>query len=232
MKASDYKRYNIRGNIEHEISKVFSVSVNTILTRLNSARQNSGLGNRGNDLISGMLMAPPSLSPYLADGSYRRLNTAYPFISNVIINPLIFINERTDKIKGDRVLTNAAITIKPMKGLSIRISGGIDNLNDRVDQFQNIEPTTNSVGNAVVQTSQYTSLLNENVATYFTTFNKHAITAMAGFTYQDKVSTSMNGSGTGFLSNVVNTGNLEGALTPGSRSRDTPNGCCCLTWAV
>ncbi|WP_205687097.1 TonB-dependent receptor [Chitinophaga rhizosphaerae] len=215
VKTSDYKRYNLRGNIEHDISKVFSVSVNTILTRLNSARQNSGLGNRGSDLISGMLMAPPSLSPYLPDGSYRRLNTAYPFISNVIINPLVFINERTDKIQGDRVLANAALTIKPMKGLSIRISGGIDNLNDRTDQFQNIEPTTNNVGNAAVYTSQYTSLLNENVATYTNTFGDHSITAMAGFTYQDKVSTSMNGSGTGFLSNVVNTGNLQGALTPG-----------------
>ncbi|WP_341840673.1 TonB-dependent receptor [Chitinophaga caseinilytica] len=215
VKTSDYKRYNLRGNIEHDISKVFSVSVNTILTRLNSARQNSGLGNRGSDLISGMLMAPPSLSPYLPDGSYRRLNTAYPFISNVIINPLVFINERTDKIQGDRVLANAALTIKPMKGLSIRISGGIDNLNDRTDQFQNIEPTTNNVGNAAVYTSQYTSLLNENVATYTNTFGDHSITAMAGFTYQDKISTSMNGSGTGFLSNVVNTGNLQGALTPG-----------------
>ncbi|MGE7777222.1 TonB-dependent receptor [Chitinophaga sp. NPDC101104] len=215
VKTSDYKRYNLRGNIEHDISKIFSVSVNTILTRLNSARQNSGLGNRGSDLISGMLMAPPSLSPYLPDGSYRRLNTAYPFISNVIINPLVFINERTDKIQGDRVLANAALTIKPMKGLSIRISGGIDNLNDRTDQFQNIEPTTNNVGNAAVYTSQYTSLLNENVATYTNTFGDHSITAMAGFTYQDKVSTSMNGSGTGFLSNVVNTGNLQGALTPG-----------------
>lgn len=215
VKASDYKRYNLRGNIEHDISKVFSVSVNTILTRLNSARQNSGLGNRGNDLISGMLMAPPSLSPYLPDGSYRRLNTAYPFISNVIINPLIFINERSDKIQGDRVLANAALTIKPLKGLSIRISGGVDNLNDRTDKFNKIEPTTNSVGWAEVQTSQYTSLLNENVATYVNTIGDHSLTAMAGFTYQNKVSTSMNGSGTGFLSNVVYTGDLSGALTPG-----------------
>ncbi|WP_298710248.1 TonB-dependent receptor [Chitinophaga sp.] len=215
VKSSDYKRYNLRGNIEHDISKVFSVSVNTILTRLNSARQNSGLGNRGNDLISGMLMAPPSLTPYLADGSYRRLNTAYPFISNVIINPLIFINERSDKIQGDRVLANAALTIKPLKGLSIRISGGIDNLNDRTDKFNKIEPTTNSVGWAEVLTSQHTSLLNENVATYTNTFGDHSLTAMAGFTYQDKKMTSMNGSGTGFLSNIVYTGDLTGALTPG-----------------
>lgn len=215
VKASDYKRYNIRGNIEHDISKVFSVSFNTILTRLNSARQNSGLGNRGSDLISAMLMAPPSLTPYLPNGKYRRLNTAYPFISNVIINPLIPINEQTDLIKGDRVFSNAAVMIKPLKGLTIKISGGIDNLNDRVDKYNKIEPTTNSIGGAEVQTTQQTGLLNENVVTYMKEINKHSFTVMGGFTYQDNVTTTLNGSGTGFLSDVTGTGNLGSAATPG-----------------
>ncbi|RPE12506.1 SusC/RagA family TonB-linked outer membrane protein [Chitinophaga lutea] len=215
IEASDYKRYNIRGNIEHDISKMFSVSFNTVLTRLNSSRQNSSQGNRGSDLISAMLMAPPSLTPYLADGTYRRLNTAYPFISNVIINPLIPINEQTDRIKGDRVFTNAALTIRPLEGLTIKISGGIDNLNDRVDRYSNIEPTTNSVGNAAVETSQQTGLLNENVVTYMKEVDKHSFTLMGGFTYQDHTSTSLNGSGTGFLSDVTGTGNLGSAATPG-----------------
>ncbi|MRG47958.1 SusC/RagA family TonB-linked outer membrane protein [Chitinophaga sp. SYP-B3965] len=215
VKASDYKRYNIRGNIEHDISKVFSVSFNTILTRLNSARQNSSLGNRGSDLIAAMLMAPPSLTPYLPNGSYRRLNTAYPFISNVIINPLVPIDKQTDLIKGDRVFTNAAITIKPLKGLTIKISGGIDNLNDRVDKYSAIEPTTNSVGTATVETTQQTGLLNENVVTYQRDFNKHSFTIMGAFTYQDGTTTTLNGSGTGFLSDVTGTGNLGSAATPG-----------------
>ncbi|WP_343702114.1 TonB-dependent receptor [Chitinophaga sp.] len=215
VKASDYKRYNIRGNIEHDISKVFTVSVNTILTRLNSARQNSSLGNRGSDLISAMLMAPPSLTPYLPDGTYRRLNTAYPFISNVIINPLVPINNQTDLIKGDRVLTNAAVTIKPLDGLSIKISGGIDNLNDRVDRYTKREPTTNSVGSAGIETTQQTGLLSENVITYMKEVNKHSFTLMGGFTYQDNVTTTLNGSGTGFLSDVTGTGDLNSANTPG-----------------
>lgn len=215
VRASDYKRYNIRGNIEHDISKVFTVSVNTILTRLNSARQNSSLGNRGSDLISAMLMAPPSLTPYLPDGTYRRLNTAYPFISNVIINPLVPINNQTDLIKGDRVLTNAAVTIKPLEGLTIKISGGIENLNDRVDRYTKREPTTNSVGSAGIETTQQTGLLSENIVTYMKEINKHSFTVMGGFTYQDGVTTTLNGSGTGFLSDVTGTGDLNSANTPG-----------------
>ncbi|QEH41487.1 TonB-dependent receptor [Chitinophaga sp. XS-30] len=211
IRNSDYKRYNLRGSIEHDISKVFSVSYNAILTRLNSQRQNSGLGNRGSDLISAMLMAPASLSPYMPDGSYRRLTTAYPFISNAIINPLIPIYEISDKIKSDRVFSTAALTIKPFKDLSIRISGGIDNVNDRTDYYANIEPSTNSVGSASVGTMQYTSLLNENVATYNKTINKHTFNATAGFTYQQGMTTRLGGSGSGFLSDITNTGSLGSA---------------------
>lgn len=215
IKASDYKRYNVRANIEHDINKMVSVSFNTILTRLTSARQNSSLGNRGSDLISAMLMAPPSLSPYLANGTYRRLNTAYPFISNVIVNPLVPINEQYDRIKGDRVFSNAAISIKPIEGLTIKISGGIDNLNDRVDRYSNIEPTTNSVGSAGVETTQQTGFLNENLVTYLKEFGKNSFSVMAGFTYQDNTTTTLNGSGTGFLSDITGTGNLGSAATPG-----------------
>ncbi|TWI81009.1 TonB-dependent receptor [Chitinophaga japonensis] len=215
VRGSDYKRYNVRGNIEHEVSKVVSVSLNTILTRLNSSRKNSSPGNRGNDLFSAMLMSPASLTPYLPDGSYRRLNTAYPFISNVIVNPLVRIYEEQDNIQGDRVFSNAAITIKPLNGLSIRISGGIDNLNDRVDLYRNIEPTVNSVGYAEVRTTQQTGLLNENVITYERDINQHSFSVMGGFTYQDNTTTELNASGTGFLSDVTGTGDIESAATPG-----------------
>lgn len=215
VRNSDYKRYSVRGSIDHDISKIFSVSYNATLTRMNTRSQNSSLGNRGSDLISAMLMAPPTLTPYLPNGSYRRLNTAYPFISNAIINPMIPLNEISDRLKGDRVFSNAALTIKPWADLSLRISGGIDNLNDRSDYYANIEPSTNSVGSATVKTTQSTSLLNENVLTYNKKIGIHSINAIAGFTYQDFVRTTMNGSGIGFLSDVTQTGSLGSAGTPG-----------------
>jgi hypothetical protein len=113
-----------------------------------------------------MLMAPPTLTPYLDDGSYRRLNTAYSFISNVIVNPLVTIYKTSDKVKSDKVFSNAALTIKPMKDLSIRISGGVQNENNRTDKYTAIEPSTNSTGSVSVSTTQTTSFLNENVVTY------------------------------------------------------------------
>lgn len=216
IRNSDFRRYSLRGNFNHDISKIFNISYNATLTRINRQFQNSSLGNRGSDLISGMLMAPSTLSPYLEDGSYRRLTTAYPFISNALVNPLIAINEISNKIKADRVFSNVALTIKPMKDLSIRISGGIENTNDRSDYHANIEPSINSVGSVSIGTAQLTSLLNENVVNYSKQIgDRHHIAATAGFTYQDLVSTSVGGSGVGYLSDVTGTGSLSAAATPG-----------------
>jgi TonB-linked SusC/RagA family outer membrane protein len=215
IRNSNFNRYTLRGNLNHTISKIFAVSYSIYLTRSEGRNQNSGGSNRGADLISGMLDAPPTLSPYLPDGSYRRLNTAYPFISNTIVNPLVTLNKTTDRFKADNVFSNAALTIKPIKDLSIRISGGIQNNNNRADTYTAIEPSINSVGSALVGTKQLTSLLNENVATYTKNMGEHHLSVTAGYTFQNYVETTLNGSGTGFLSDISQTGNLSAATTPG-----------------
>ena len=216
VKNTDFKRYSLRGNLNHDISKVFNISYNATLTRITRQMQNSQLGNRGSDVFSAMLMAPPTLSPYLPDGSYRRLTTAYPFISNAIINPIVNINEASDKINADRILSNLALTIKPLDGLSIRFSGGIENSNDRTDIYKNIEPSSNSVGSAEIRTTQFTNLLNENIANYNKVFNnRHSLGITAGFAYQVATSTAANATGTGFLSDATGTGNIGSAAIPG-----------------
>lgn len=215
IRNSNFDRYTLRGSISHDISKIFNVSYNIYLTRGQGRNQNSGSGNRGADLISGMLDAPPTLSPYNPDGTYRRLNTAYPFISNAIVNPLVTLNKVRDGFKADNVFSVAALTIKPIRDLSIRISGGIENANNRSDTYYQIEPSTNQVGSASVGTTQTTSLLNENVATYNKGLGDHHLSVTAGYTVQNFVQTGLNGSGTGFLSDVTQTGNLSSAATPG-----------------
>lgn len=215
IKSSNFNRYNLRTNVNHTISKIFSVSSTLALTHINSYRQNSGRGNRGSDLISAMMTAPPTLSPFNDDGTYRRLNTAYPFISNVLINPLVTIDKVSDRIQADRILANAALTIKPFEGLSIRISGGVERSNDRTDYYSQIEPSINSIGSASVGASSNMSLLNENIVTYSKDFGIHSLTATGGFSYQDFTSESLNAGGIGFLSDVLETYNLQGAATPG-----------------
>lgn len=215
IRNSDYNRYSVRANINHDISKVFSFSYNATLSRIDSRRQNSGRSGRGGDLISAMIGAPATLSPYKADGSYTRLNTAYPFISNVLVNPLTTLNFGDDRVKADRLFTNAAFTIKPFAGLSVRISGGVENANDRTDFYGRIDTTNNGTGYASVGTTQLTSLLNENVVTYSKRISRHNISATTGFTYQNFISTGLSAAGSGFLTDVTRTANLQSASSVG-----------------
>ncbi len=213
--GSNYNRYSLHTNVNHEVSKTFSVTFSSTLSRLDTERKDSGGGSRGSSLISAAIGAPSTLSPYNDDGSYRVLSSVYPFVATDLINPLNFINEQTNHIKANIVLTNAAMIYKPIPELTVKLSGGIENRDDRTDNYTSLS-YINSSGNASASTSQFTSILSENTINYSKTFNeKHNLSALAGFTYQDFLSTSLGGSGTGFLSDVYETFNLSAASTPG-----------------
>ncbi|WP_229214958.1 TonB-dependent receptor [Dyadobacter bucti] len=215
IRGSDYNRYSLRANVSHAISSKLSVNFAGTLTRVKSNAQNSQGGNRGGSLIAGAISAPPILTPYNEDGTYRVFGTAYSFINAQLINPINFLNEQRSQTRGNRVLTNAALIYTPVPGLTVKFSGGIENSDDRTDSYTT-NNFVNSQGSASVSTSQFTSLLSENTISYNKTFlQKHSVSAVAGFTYQDFVNTGLSGSGVGFLSNTSQTYDLAAANTPG-----------------
>ncbi len=214
IKGSNYDRYSIRSNFDHQFSKKFSAVLSSTFTRIKTDRKDSGGGSRGNSLISAQA-APPTLTPYNEDGTYRVLSTVYPFVAPDLVNPLNFINEQSTIIKANIALINAALIFNPTEEITIKVSGGVENRDDRTDSYIT-RNFINSDGSASVNTGQFTSLLNENTISYTKSFsNKHNISAVAGFTYQDFLSTSLQGSGNGFLSDIFETYDLGAAITPG-----------------
>ncbi|WP_336515818.1 TonB-dependent receptor [Pollutibacter soli] len=215
IKGSNYDRYSLRVNLNHEISKKFSFNVSSVLSRINTDRKNNGGGNRGASMISAAISAPPTLTPYNDDGTYRVLATAYPFISNVMTNPLNFINEQTDEVRANRVLANASLSYRPIPEITIKFLGGIENADDRTDQYTT-KKYINSQGVANVSTVRSTSLLSENTISYNKLFgSRHNVSAVAGFTYQNFLNTSLSAGGTGFISDNTQTYDLAPAATPG-----------------
>lgn len=215
---SDYNRYSLRVNINHDISKIFNVAYTAAYTRTDRSVQGSQPGNRGSDMFGGMLYAPPTVGPYTPEGRYVRLNTVYPFISNALINPVAIKNEVANQTKVDDIVSNLNLNIKPTKDLVIRISGNLLSSNLRNDYFRNREPDAlNSVGDASVGTNQYTSLLNENIINYKKVFaGKHSVDVVAGLMNQlDKNSSMNSGTASGFFSNEVFTGSLQSAGVSG-----------------
>ncbi|MBA4054505.1 MAG: SusC/RagA family TonB-linked outer membrane protein, partial [Marivirga sp.] len=212
--GSDYIRNSVRANVSTEISKKFSFDINTILSRIDSDRKNNGGGNRGGSMISAMLSGYPTIGTHQADGSYTRLAEIYSWGSNVITNPLNYIEQETDHIRSNKVLANGAVTFRPIDGLAIKISGGVENTDDKTD-FYRTKKFINSQGSASITTQQTTSLLNENTISYVKEFNKHNISAVAGFTYQNNTTTSLNASGSGFVSDIQESFDIGAAATQG-----------------
>ncbi len=215
IKGSDYSRYSLDVNLNHHISNKLTLNLSSVLSRINNDQLDNSISGRGASMMSAAISAPPTLTPYNPDGTYRVLATAYSFIAGSIINPLNYINYQTNKLLNNQVLTNAAITYNPIPELSIKVSGGINNSNARRDGYTSIN-FINSPGSASVNTTQSTSLLSENTVTYNKTFHrKHNLTVLGGFTYQNFLNTSLSGSGTGFFSDVTQTYALGGAAIPG-----------------
>lgn len=223
VKGSDYDRYSLRANINHTISDKVSLLFNSNLTHLKTERRDSGGGSRGNSMIGSALSAAPISQPYNEDGSYNILGNEYPFIAPDIVNPLNFINEQMSIVKANIVLTNMAFVYKPIPDLTLKISGGIENRDDRTDGYTT-RNFFNSDGRASVNTSQFRSILSENTLSYDKTFSsKHQLNALLGFTYQDFTTTYLSASGVGFLSDAFETYSLQAAQTPGIPSSGYSN---------
>lgn len=223
VRGSDYNRYSLRTNFNHSISRKFSLNLSNSLSYLSTRRRDSGGGSRGGSMIAAAIAAAPISNPYNDDGSYRVLANEYPFVAPDIINPLNFINEQENEIKANIVLTNLAFLYKPTSELTIKISGGIENRDDRSDSYTTRD-YFNSNGRAGVSTSQFRSLLSENTISYNKQFNaKHRIAAVAGFTYQDFRSTFLSSSGVGFLSDAFETYDLGASENPGIPSSGYSN---------
>ena len=215
MKGSEYTHYSIRAFLNHDISKFISLEYGATLTKNKEAKKNVAYVGRGGSLLDAIIGAPPTLTPYNTDNTYRVLATAYPFISNVLANPVNWLNEQTDLGESNDILANAALNIKPIPELTLKIFGGIQNTDYRSDFYQTLN-FINSQGVASNSASNNLSLLNENTLSYNKTFKgKHTVGALAGFTYQDFTSKYLGAAGDGFLSDVPQNYDLGGASSPG-----------------
>jgi TonB-dependent starch-binding outer membrane protein SusC len=207
-----YQRISLRANVNHDISKILSISYNVILSRIDQDTKNSS-GSPFSTALSGVTDAAPTLDPYKNDGSYTILKTAYPFSYDGLTNPVMYAKEISNKLYSNNAVANLAFTIKPIEDLSIKISGNVLNQDSRSDNYT---PTTyyGSVGDASIGTIQSLNLNSDNIVTYQKTINDdHNITVTGALTYEQNVTTSLGASGSGFLSDNYETYNIGAAST-------------------
>ncbi|MES2872324.1 MAG: TonB-dependent receptor [Bacteroidota bacterium] len=216
IKNSDYKRHSLNTNLHHDISNKFTVDLTLALSKNNSARQSSEQGRFGTSLIGRAYGIPSYLPVYNSDGSLAEPVLLDPRVSEALWNPLNFINETKNILKQNNVLANGSFTYRIIEGLSLKVSGGIESRNGLVDSYQSKKFQNVKDGVASLNSTEYTSLLNENILSYNKIFNgKHSVSAVAGGTYQSFNNTSVSAGGRNFLSDVTESWSLAAAGLPG-----------------
>lgn len=214
LKGSDYQRGTLRGNVSQKISKKIKLTYNTILSHIDQSAINSDNGQKGNTVLSGALVAPPTISPVDANGNYNFV-APYSFSPNSLENPLALALARTDKMVEKYVLAGMAFTYEPIKGLILKSSFGVENSNARRDIYSPSVVRVSPSGTATVNFMDRTNILNENTATYAYKTGDHNLNFLGGVTYQVETFKTVTASAVGFSTDVLGTNALHSGNTPG-----------------
>ena len=128
----DYKRYNVRLNLDHTVNSWLKVGTSSVITRANE--------DIGSNLYSLARQMNPLSSPYDDNGNLV-LN---PGNDPLTLNPLLDIDGIKNDSQKDRVLLNLNAEATIAKGLRYRVNLGYDYRNARDGSFQKSTSTARS----------------------------------------------------------------------------------------
>ncbi|GGG86878.1 SusC/RagA family TonB-linked outer membrane protein [Parapedobacter pyrenivorans] len=211
IKNSDYQRYALRLNVDQKINK--SVKVGTSLYYTITGENKVRAGGTGVNVTSareGILgravAAPPTLSPFRADGS------PFPFADQMngryreTVNPMAEL-ARKDFTTVNRFLVNGYLEVAIVEGLTYRASFNADlgsNLFESYSPRSIVDSVSlnnpNAINGSAGNTSSYNrSLLHESILSFRKDFaNNHTISATAVYGTQTDQFQSNAHSASGF----------------------------------
>ena len=209
VKRSGYQRASINAKLNYNISKYVSANANIIYSYTIHDQMNSQGG--GTSAIVSSFKTSPLATPHYDDGTWN------DFVSQPAggLNPVAYLYEVSNRWRSNRIVANAGITIRPVSGLSIQLTGNVRNGLSRKDYFKT-KKYPNSVGEASISFGDTMDLSGNGIITYDKSFGKHNLNVMGGVTYeQDITKSTSTGTARGFLSDVVESFDLDAADTKG-----------------
>jgi TonB-dependent starch-binding outer membrane protein SusC len=215
IKSSTFWRGSLRASINHKISEKLKLTYNSILSRTFRNQLNSDNSHRGNGVLSGMLVAPPTIAALDANGNYNSV-VPYAFSPNVLQNPLAMALEVKNNTLQDYILANAGLIYEPIKGLTFQTSFGLEDVTTKGDFYSTRQLITTPTGAASISYDKRTNILNENIVNYSRKINdNHHFTFTGGFTYQSEVSKFVSAGAQGFTNDMLSNNSLQAGSTPG-----------------
>lgn len=211
VKQSGYRRASLNAKVNYNISKYVSANASIIYSYTVHDRMNSQGGGRGESVIGSSFETSPLATPHYDDGTWNDLVTQ-PAGG---MNPVAYLYEVTDRWRSSRIVANAGLTIRPVSGLSIQLTGNVRNGISRSDWFKT-KKYPNSVGEASISFGESMNLSGNGIVNYDKSFGRHNLNVMGGVTYEQSITKNTStGTARGFLSDVMETFDLDAADTKG-----------------
>jgi len=212
--GSDYERFSARAKIDSEFTKWLKVGINIAPTYMKSTRITEGHWS-----AYGVVLAALSNGPIMPvrneDGSwssqaeYAVAGDGLVGITNPVANALGIETKDTNL----RLFANMYAEVSLMKNLKLKSTLGADVKEYRHNLFWPsdvpasgvVAPLPSSYRHARDETEEVINWLNENTISYFESFGKHEIDAVAGLTTQKNVFRSNKARGTDFPDDIIRT---------------------------
>ena len=199
---TNFKRYNIRANLDAQLSKRLSIkfNINTAFTISNMPTLAFDGGMQAVEDASTWQYWYPEYKP---DGSY--FSGFGTDTQTAIWNPLATLNEIKRESDQTKVLGNLSAEYKISDAFNLNVMLGANTLNSHDSYFMPNLPVFSSAAEGSDSRSNYLNWITETTLNYKKSFNKHNITGLLGFTSQKESDASNYLSSRDYLNNLVYT---------------------------
>lgn len=210
LRGSDFDRYSLRLNLDRSISEKFKVGTNLTASRTSANEANSSV-------VSTLLLLPPTVSIYDANGNYTLQS---PF-EVALGNPIATLNQEINTTTTFRLLGSFSAEYNILENLVAKILVGGDIINNKQNRYipSSLFEGYTTGGSASVGSKFVSTWLNENTLSYTKAINEHNFNVLAGYTQQSYQNESVIANARGFVSDLLTYNNISsGALNvlPGS----------------
>lgn len=171
----DYKKYQLRSNIDHQINDKlrFGVKMNAMHTESNDVAMQAMY--YANPLFAGMFIQP--WTPiYNEDGTY---NLDIPEWGNTNTRA---VQEYDDQFeKQNRFQGTLYVEWEPVTGLKLKTNNGAELTDGEGRRYWSAETDTQGIGTLQVSNSMYSQLTSSNTISYGKYVNEHNFNILGGF---------------------------------------------------
>ncbi|WP_430907549.1 SusC/RagA family TonB-linked outer membrane protein [Maribacter sp. 2-571] len=207
---SDFERFSFLSSVNFKASDKFKGGMNLFgrFSSTNGISTQTGSGGAGGaDAISSAHRFAPDRSIFNEQGGFQ-VNT----VGDPIDNPFAIATERVNETINDLMRANLFGEYQFFDGLRFRSTLGYRTINQRTGIFipSTLVGASGFGGEARIETSRNTNLLNENYFTYDTSLGElSSLTLTAGFSYQNEVNENLFTGARDFVSESVSFRNLS-----------------------